>query len=105
MIAGRLNEIINILRAEEIVNEYGETVETFKVFFKTRARVDHRGGNRTAENDEIVFEYGKTFIFRSYVPVKDTDRIEYQGKMYRILTTEHRREHNDIVIEAELINE
>ena len=81
------------------------SLEEYKEVYTTRAKVDHNGGARTVENNEIVFDYTKTFNVRSYVPVTEADRIEWQGKMYRILTTQQRREYNDIMITAELINE
>lgn len=105
MIAGRLNEPITIFHPTIIYNEYGEANEEYKEVYTTRANVDHNSGARTVENNEIVFDYTKTFNVRSYVPVTDADRIEWQGKMYRILTTQQRREYNDIMITAELINE
>lgn len=105
MIAGRLNEPIKIFHPTVKYNEFGEANEEYKEVYTTRANVDHNSGARTVENNEIVFDYTKTFNVRSYVPVTDADRIEWQGKMYRILTTQQRREYNDIMITAELINE
>ena len=105
MIAGRLNEIVSIYKPVQNINEYGEHVETFVLEYTTRAKVDHNSGNRSNTNDEIVYNYQKTFNVRSYVPVLDTYQIEWQGKRYRILSTEKRREYNDIIIHAELINE
>lgn len=105
MIAGRLNEVVKIYNVESTVNDYGERMEDYVLSMTTRARVDFNSGNRTNENDEIVYNYQKTFNIRSYVPVKDTSHIEWQEKMYRVLSVEKRREYNDIVVIAELINE
>lgn len=105
MIAGRLNEVVKIYNVESTVNDYGERIEDYVLSMTTRARVDFNSGNRTNENDEIVYNYQKTFNVRSYVPVTDTSRIEWQEKMYRVLSVEKRREYNDIVVIAELINE
>lgn len=105
MIAGRLNEIISILHPTTTTNEYGEEVTEYKKTYTTRAKVDHKGGGRAIENNELIFDYSKTFNIRSYVPVCDNDQIEWQSKRYRILSTEYRREWNDIIITTELINE
>lgn len=105
MIAGRLNEVIDIYQPVETVNDYGERETTYTHSYTTRARVDYNTGNRLNENDEIVFNYYKTFNVRSYVPVSETSQIEWQEKRYRILTIEYRREYNDLVINTELINE
>lgn len=105
MIAGRLNEVVSIYSPTETVNEYGERETTYTKTYTTRAKVEYQSGNRRNENNEIVFDYTKRFNFRSYVPVKETSQIEWQGKMYRVLTVEHRREYNDIMVNTELINE
>lgn len=105
MIAGRLNEVIKVYNVETTVNDYGERIEDYVLSMTTRARVDFNSGSRTNENDEIVYNYQKTFNVRSYVPVTDTSHIEWQEKMYRVLSVEKRREYNDIVVIAELINE
>lgn len=105
MIAGRLNEVVKIYNVESTVNDYGERIEEYVLSMTTRARVDFNSSNRTNENDEIVYNYQKTFNVRSYVPVTDTSHIEWQEKMYRVLSVEKRREYNDIVVIAELINE
>lgn len=105
MIAGRLNEIIKIYKPQEVINEYGEREVEFVYSYTTRAKVEYNNGNRLNENNEIVFNYNKTFNVRSYVPVMETCQIEWQNNRYRILTLEHRREYNDILINTELINE
>lgn len=105
MIAGRLNEVIKVYNVETTVNDYGERIEDYVLSMTTRARVDFNSGSRTNENSEIVFNYQKTFNVRSYVPVTDTSHIEWQEKMYRVLSVEKRREYNDIIVIAELINE
>lgn len=105
MIAGRLNEVIKVYDAQETVNEYGERSVDYVYRYTTRARVEFNTGNRLNENEEIVFNYNKTFNVRAYVPITETSQIEWQGRRYRILTLESRREYNDKVINTELINE
>lgn len=103
--AGLLNEIIQLYKPTTIINEYGEREETFELFYTTRARALNDGGSRTLTNDEIVFPYNKSFQVRYYVPVTDKMQIEWQNKRYRIISTEKRRDENDIIIKTELINE
>lgn len=105
MIAGRLNEVVKIFDAVETVNEYGERSIEYVERYTTRAKVEFNTGNRGRETEEIVFSYFKTFNLRSYVPISETSLIEWQGKRYRILTIEARREYNDLLINTELINE
>ena len=105
MIAGRLNEVIKIYTLQTTINDYGERIEEYVYAYTTRARVEYSSGNRSNENNEVVFNYFKTFNVRSYVPISETSQIEWQGKRYRILTLEKRREWNDIIVQTELIND
>jgi len=105
MIAGRLNEVIDIYSPTEVINDFGERETTYEKTYTTRAKVEYTSGNRHNENNEIVFDYTKRFNLRSYVPITETSQIEWQGKRYRVLTVEHRREYNDIIVNTELINE
>lgn len=105
MIAGRLNEIVEIYSPTEIINDFGERQQVYQKSYTTRAKVDYSGGGRGVENDETVYNYIKTFNLRSYVPILNVDYIKWQGNKYRVLTLEKRREYNDIVVTAELIND
>lgn len=104
MIAGRLNEIVDIYSPVTKTNRYGERESTFELKYTTRARVENTSGSRGEQNSEIVFSYTYNFTLRSYVPVGETDQIEWQGNRYRILTLQKRREYNDIFVQAEKIN-
>lgn len=104
--AGLFNEVIDIYKVIYSTNEFGEQVQEYIKCYTTRARVTHDNGNRTLDNGEIFYNYNKSFIVRSYVPLDERHIIEYDGKRYRILTIENRvREWNDKIIECELINE
>lgn len=105
MIAGRLNEPIKVFKAVETLNEYGEKTTDYVLVDETRARVEWNSGNRDVENDEIVYNWTKSFTVRSYVQVEETGIIEWQKKRYRILSIEKRREWNDQLVMTELINE
>ena len=104
--AGLLKEVINILTPTSTVNEFGEKVQTHSLKYSTRARVDHNGGARGNENNEIFYSYQKTFTVRSYVPVDEFDLVEYNNKRYRIITIDNRiKDYNDKLIITELIND
>lgn len=104
MMAGQYNEIVKIYETVEAENEYGERTTELKLVCSTRAKHEATGGSRTEENNEIVYNYNKTFYVRSYVQITDTSIIEYDGKRYRVLTYDKRKGHNDIKILTELIN-
>ena len=103
--AGLLDEMIEIKRIVVTVNRYGERIENYNTYIKTRANVINDGGNKSVINNEIFNSYSKTFQVRYYVDVKDTDIIVWQKREYRIISVEKRRNENDILIKTELINE
>lgn len=103
--AGQYNELIKVYRSVETVNEYGEREITTEYVCSTRAKHEFTGGSRKNENNEIVYDYTKTFYVRSYVPIEDTSIIEFDGKNYRVITYDKRKENNDIRVVTELINE
>ena len=105
MMAGQYNEIIKIYKSVETINDYGEREITTEFVCSTRAKHEATSGTRNEENNEIVYDYTKTFYVRSYIPITDTSVIEFDGRNYRVVTFERRREHNDIRILTELINE
>lgn len=105
MQAGLLNEFIEIYRPKIDTNEYGEQVQVYHKCYETRAQVIYNNGNRTTSNNEIIFEYQKTFKVRRYVQLNENYQLKYQGKFYRILSIEDIRQYNHKVIIAELINE
>ena len=105
MFAGQYNEIIKIFKTIETVNDYGEREITTQLDYNTRAKAEETSGSRQNENNEIVYDHLKTFYVRSYVPILDTSIIEFDGKKWRVITIEKRKEHNDIKIVTELINE
>ena len=107
MRAGILNELIDIYTPVDEINEYNERIKTWTLKYNTRAHVSWDSGNRSIENNEIVNNYSKTFTVRAYVPVDEKDEIRWQGKKYRIISVEHRKDltFNGILIRTELINE
>lgn len=105
MVAGRFNEPVEIFKEVEVIDEYNARNMEYSSLFKTRANVEYNSGNRGTENSEIVFNYAKRFTLRSYVPITETCQIEWQGKRYRVLSIEKRREYNDQLVMTELINE
>jgi hypothetical protein len=106
MRAGLLTELIDIYSPTYEVNEFGEKIQTYGLTYTTRARVEHNGGSRTNDNNEIFFDYSKTFTVRSYVPITESDQIEFEGKRYRVLSIENRRrDYNDKLVITELINQ
>lgn len=106
MVAGILNEIIEVYEPNVVINDYGEQTTVDVLKYRTRARVQHNNGNRTLENgSEIVYPYNKTFEVRIYLDIKDFDKIKWNDKYYKILDITPNRHFQNLVISTELINE
>ena len=104
MIAGILNEQIQILKLQQETNDFGEPMDFYEPCCTTRANVTPLSGGRTDENHEIFYAHTYKFIVRRYVKVDDFDRILWKGKQYRILNIDDDRVYNQKIINAELIN-
>lgn len=88
MKAGVLKEKIKILRNEFVKNRFGEETECWTEVYNTRAELKHDTGSRLNVNNEILYSAIKTFKIRYYVDVDDFDRVEWNGKQYRIISIE-----------------
>lgn len=105
MRAGIINEIIAIYRQMEVQSDYGDISTSYQFMNFTRASVEHSLGNRKIQNDEIFYDYSKTFTVRIYVDVQETDRIKYRGKFYRVISIEANTHQQKQLILTELVNE
>ena len=105
MDAGSLTEIIEIYSPHVYKNDVGEQVNDYILKNTTKAKKVNKGGSRNLENNEIVYNYTKTFEVRIYVDVDDFDRIKYNNKFYRILDIDTNKELQKITITTELVNE
>lgn len=105
MIAGLLTQRIKVITPQLIKNDFGEEETIWVDKYTTRARLVHKNGNRAIENNEVVYDYSKTFEIRSYVPIEDFDRIIWNNKQYRILDIEPNEKNMNKIINVELVNE
>lgn len=105
MKAGLLNEPIAVYKSVITKDEYGQEKTDWVEKCKTRARLKHDSGDRTIENNEVVFNHTKTFEVRKYVQVADTDRIYWNNQRFRILNIEPDRILQSKIIKTELIND
>lgn len=105
MIAGKLTERIEIYSPHITINEVGEQATEYILKNTTKANVVHKSGSRNIENDEIVYNYNKTFEVRIYIDVDEFDRIKWGNKYYRILDIDTNKELQKITIQAELVND
>jgi SPP1 family predicted phage head-tail adaptor len=105
MKAGILKEQIQILQPIIQKTESGVNKTSWEPYYTTRASVQHNGGSRGTENNELFYSINKTFIVRHYVPVVEKMRIKYEGKNYKIISIIPNKYYNDKEINTELVNE
>lgn len=103
---GKLKKRIIFQKCIVSKNDFGHEEYTYEYAFSTRADVKYNSGNRLIENAEVFFDNSLTFIVSDYVPVKETMRIQYGDKYYRILSVNNEKTPiRKIDIIAELINQ
>ena len=105
MNAGKLTEKIEIFTPKITKNDVGEQSTEYMLKLTTKANIQHIKGNRDIENNEVVYNYSRTFEVRIYVDVNEFDRIKWKDKYYRILDIDTNKELQQITILTELVNE
>lgn len=105
MNAGKLTEKIEIFTPKITKNDVGEQSTEYILKLTTKANIQHIKGNRDIENNEVVYNYSRTFEVRIYVDVNEFDRIKWKDKYYRILDVDTNKELQQITILTELVNE
>lgn len=104
MKAGILKDIIEIYEPKVVSTDYGDQKITYVYFYKTHACIQDTGGNRAEEANRIVFNNSKRFIVRYYVPIKETMRIKFDNKWWKINQIQSNKFYNDKEIDCELVN-
>ena len=105
MQAGLLTEKIIIEKPTIQQNEFGANAIRWTELITTRAGVTFSDGNRTNENNEIVFTNSEIFKIRYYHTIDEKDRVLWNNKKYRILSLEPNKNRQSLTIKTELINE
>ncbi len=106
MRAGLLTEVITVEKPTVENNEYGATpIKWITHIGKTKAQVTYTSGNRSNENNEIIFAYEVVFTVRIYHQIDERMRIIWKNKKYRILSIEENKQLQSLTIKTELINE
>ena len=99
-----LKDPIDIYELVTTKTEYGTIQTSYNLKYHTRAYVRFNSENMTVSEGEVYFPINRTFIVRAYVPVVETDQIEYEGKRYKILSINKNKYYNDTEITTTIIN-
>lgn len=99
-----LKDPIDIYELVTTKTEYGTIQTSYNLKYHTRAYVRFNSENLTVSEGEVYFPINRTFIVRAYVPVVETDQIEYEGKRYKILSINKNKYFNDTEINTVTVN-
>lgn len=105
MKAGKLNEVITILRSADIKDSYGATSKVWNPITTTKASVNQNNGSKGVVNNEIFTAYTVEFGVRYYIDVNEFDRIKWNNKTYQIESIISDRLKNHKIIITTLVNE
>ena len=105
MEAGKLKEKITFIQPVTSKNGYGQEITSWINFLTTKSDITYSSGNRVTENNEIINTYVLTFHIRYVKSINEQMRIVFNGKKYRVLSTETNRSNRSCNITGELINE
>lgn len=106
MLSGILKTIIDVEQPVVKSDDYGANSLVWEKLKTTRASATIQTGNRTTENNEIVFGYQVRFLVRYYhKDITEKCRIIWNNKKYRILSIFPDSNTQRIIIDTEMINE
>lgn len=104
MDAALLKDPIDIYELITEKTEYGTNKPTYELKYHTRSYVKFNSENQVVSEGEVWYPISRTFIVRAYVPVVETDQIEFEGKRYKILSINKNKYYNDTEIQTVLLN-
>ena len=105
MIAGLLNEVVEVLHRVSTTSDYGGDSYTWQVNRTTRARVTHSGGSVSRDGAEEFPDTIVTFEFHKYNRFSYTDRIRHKGQLYSITDIDDNRLLARVIVKTTRVNE
>lgn len=100
-----LKDKITIYKLVTYKTPYGTIESHYMIKCAERAHVIFNSESQVVSEGEIWYPVNRTFIVRAYVPVIETDLIEFEGKRYKILSINKNKYYNDIEIITTLKND
>ena len=85
-------------------NPYGAIQSSYAYRCSTKAHIIFNSENQVVSEGEVFYPITLTFIVRSYIPVKETDRIKWEDKFWKIMSINKNIYFNDIEIVTTLVN-
>ena len=82
----------------------GMNKDTYVLGYSTRAHVIFNSQDRVVSEGQVYFPQDRTLVVRSYVPVDERSRIEWNDKMWRITSINYNKYYNNKEIHIVEIN-
>ena len=105
MNAALLRHPIDIYELVTTKTEYGTIQTSYEFKYHTRSFIRFNSENKVVSEGEILYPVNRTFIVRAYVPVVETDLVEWEGKRWKITSINKNKYYNDIEIVTTLKND
>jgi hypothetical protein len=105
MNAAILKDVINIYSLTTTRTDFGTIKDSWTLKYTTRANTSFSSESQVVSEGEVYYPINRQFIVRAYVPVTETDYIEWDGKKWKVLSIDKNKYYNDISIQTTLINE
>lgn len=88
-------EVIDILKYKTVKTDFGEYIDEWVYGGSFRAGVLSQSMSRTVAQNELMFPESRTLIMRTYVPIEESDRIEWDGKQWQVESIVKNKYFND----------
>lgn len=85
-------------------SEYGTITTSYELKYETKAHIMFNSENQVVSEGEVFFPIDRTFIVRAYVPVVETDQIEWNNQRWKILSINKNDYYNNIEIRCTVVN-
>lgn len=84
MNSGLLNKVAEVYSRQLNVDSYGSKSINYKLVMKTRTNVKRLDGNPSVVNDEVIYTYPLSLLFRTYVPITDYCVVKIDNQFYAV---------------------
>lgn len=100
-----LKHPIKIYALKTEKTQYGTIKPQYIEKYSTRAHIIFNNESQIVSEGEVFWPTTRTFVVRSYVPVTETDRIQWDNKFWRIHSINKNDYYGNVEIQTTLVNE
>lgn len=100
-----LTDPIKIYNLVTVDTDCGQNKDTYILGCSTRAHVIFNSQDRVVSEGQVYFPQDRILVVRSYVPVAERSRIEWDDKMWRITSINTNKKYNNKEIRVVEIND